>query len=164
MIPKVFINGALTAAAVMMVLSASQIMGWVLTSVQLPQKLTLTLLEISDNRHIIIFVILGILLFLGCFMIDAAITPIMAPLFMPVVKQYGIDPIHFGVIMSMMTVAGGVTPPVGNLLYIASSIGKVGVAKTAVALIPFLMALFAAMIICVLVPPLVTFIPNWFFG
>ncbi|MDR1933269.1 MAG: TRAP transporter large permease [Spirochaetales bacterium] len=164
MIPRVFINGAITTAAIMMVMASSQILGWILTSVQLPQQLTGMLLGISENPKIIIFVILGILLFLGCFMVDAAIIPIMAPLFMPVVKKYGIDPIHFGVVMSMMTVTGGVTPPVGNLLFIACGISGAQVGKTAKAIVPFVAALLISMVICAMIPQLVTFIPNLFFG
>jgi C4-dicarboxylate transporter DctM subunit len=163
-VPRVFINGAMTTAAIMMVMASSQILGWILTSVQLPQQLTSMLLGVSENPRLIIFVILGILLFLGCFMVDAAIIPIMAPLFMPVVKKYGIDPIHFGVVMSMMTVTGGVTPPVGNLLYIACGISGAPVGKAAKASVPFVAALLASMVICTLFPPLVTFIPNLFFG
>jgi C4-dicarboxylate transporter DctM subunit len=163
-IPKVFINGAITTAAIMMVMASSQILGWILTSVQLPQQLTLMLLGVSDNPKVIIFIILGILLFLGCFMVDAAIIPIMAALFIPVVKKYGIDPIHFGVVMSMMTVTGGVTPPVGNLLYIACGISGAPVGKTAKATVPFVAALLTSMIIVAMIPQLVTFIPNLFFG
>ncbi|MDR1625307.1 MAG: TRAP transporter large permease [Spirochaetia bacterium] len=162
-IVKVFINGAMTTAAIMLVMASSQILGWILTSIHLPQQLTQMLLGISHNPKIIIFVILGILLFLGCFMIDAAIIPIMAPLFMPVVKQYGIDPIHFGVVMSMMTVTGCVTPPVGNNLYIACGISGAPVGKTVRDVIPFVGALLASMIIVTMFPKLVTFIPDMVF-
>ena len=85
---------------------------------------------------------------------------IMAPLMMPIIRNFGINPIHFGVVINMVAVAGGVTPPVGNLLYIACGIAKESVMKAAKALIPFLIAILAAMILCALIPGLVTFIPS----
>ena len=112
------------------------------------------------QRRIGILLILLLILFLGCFMVDAAIAPIMVPLLLPIVKAYGINLLQFGIVFNMMTVAGGVTPPVGNLLYISSSIADVPIMKAAKAPIPFLGALIVAMLLCVFIPPLVTFIPG----
>ena len=93
-------------------------------------------------------------------MVDAAIAPIMVPLLMPIVYAYGIDPLVFGIVFNMMTVAGGVTPPVGNLLYISSSIADVPVLQAAKTTMLFLGALIVAMLLCVFIPPIVTFIPS----
>lgn len=93
-------------------------------------------------------------------MVDAAIMPIMTPLLLPIIKAYGINSLQFGVVVNMMAVAGGVTPPVGNLLYIASGIADVSVLKAAKMVLPFLGALIAAMLLCVFFPPLVTWIPS----
>jgi len=160
MILKVLTNGAMTTAAIMIIIASSQILGWVLTRAQIPQMLTAGLLGVTTSPTLVLFIILGILLFVGFFMVDAALIPIMAPLFMPVVRQFGIDPVHFGVVMSMMTVTGGITPPVGNLLFVACGIAKAPVGKAFVATAPFVLALLIAIIICALVPPLVTFIPG----
>jgi C4-dicarboxylate transporter DctM subunit len=105
-------------------------------------------------------IMLVFVLFLGCFMTDAAIVPILAPLLIPVVRQVGIDPIQFGVILCTTAVAGNLTPPVGGLLYVTSAIGNVPVMKTAKAVLPFLAAIIAALVLCAMIPPLVSFLPN----
>ena len=159
-IPTILLNAAKTTSAIMMIMGTSQVLGWILVSAQVPQKLTTAFLQISDNPTIVFLLILLLILFLGCFMVDAAIAPIMVPLLIPIVKAYGINLLQFGIVFNMMTVAGGVTPPVGNLLYISSSIADVPIMKAAKATIPFLGALIVAMLLCVFIPPLVTFVPS----
>ncbi|MCI8416985.1 MAG: TRAP transporter large permease [Lachnospiraceae bacterium] len=159
-IPTILLNAAKTTANIMMIMGTSQVLGWILVSAQLPQKLTIAFTSISNNPTIVFLLILLLILFLGCFMVDAAIMPIMTPLLLPIVKSFGINPIQFGVVVNMMAVAGGVTPPVGNLLYISSGIADVPVLKAAKAVVPFLTALIIAMLLCVFIPPLVTFIPS----
>ena len=159
-IPTILLNAAKTTSAIMMIMGTSQVLGWILVSAQVPQKLTAAFLNLSDNPTVVFLLILLLILFLGCFMVDAAIAPIMVPILLPIVKAYDINLLQFGIVFNMMTVAGGVTPPVGNLLYISSSIADVPVLKAAKATAPFLGALLVAMLLCVFFPQLVTFIPN----
>jgi len=159
-IPTILLNAAKTTSAIMVIMGTSQVLGWILVSAQVPQKLTTAFLQVSDNPTVVFLLILLLILFLGCFMVVAAIAPIMVPLLIPIVKAYGINLLQFGIVFNMMTVAGGVTPPVGNLLYISSSIADVPIMKAAKATIPFLGALIIAMLLCVFIPPLVTFIPG----
>ena len=159
-IPGILLNAAKTTANIMMIMGTSQVLGWILVSAQLPQKLTAFFTTVSSNPTVAFLMMLLLILFLGCFMVDAAIMPIMTPLLLPVVHAMGINQLQFGVVVNMMAVAGGVTPPVGNLLYIAAGIADVSVVKAAKAIIPFLLALLAAMLLCVFFPPLVTFIPG----
>lgn len=161
-IPTILLNAAKTTTAVMMIMGTSQVLGWILVSAQLPQKLTAILNGVTSNPTVIFLLILLIIMFLGCFMVDAAIAPIMVPLLMPIVLAVGIDKLQFAIAFNMMCVAGGVTPPVGNLLYIASSIADVPVMKAAKALLPFFGALMIAILLCVFCPPLVTLIPGLF--
>ena len=159
-IPGILLNAAKTTANIMMIMGTSQVLGWILVSAQLPQKLTAFFTTVSSNPTVAFLMMLLLILFLGCFMVDAAIMPIMTPLLLPVVHAMGINQLQFGVVVNMMAVAGGVTPPVGNLLYIAAGIADVSVVKAAKAIVPFLLALLAAMLLCVFFPPLVTFIPG----
>ncbi|WHH57079.1 TRAP transporter large permease [Petroclostridium sp. X23] len=163
-IPHIFLKAAVTTSTVMFIIGAAMLLGWILTSIQMPQMITATLLGISDNPLMIFFLILILLFVLGCFMIDAAIIPLVTPLFIPVIKQYGIDPIQFGIVMCMMTTTGGVTPPVGNLLYIACSISNASVAKVIKASVPFLVALLISILVCMLFPQITTFLPNLIMG
>ena len=159
-IPGILINAAKTTTVIMMIMGTSQVLGWILVSAQLPQKLTTAFLSLSSSPTITFLLILLLIMFLGCFMVDAAVMPIMAPLLLPIVRAFGINPIHFGVIVNMMAVMGGITPPVGNLLYIASGVADVSVVKAARSMLPFMGALLIAMLLCVFIPPLVTFIPS----
>lgn len=161
-IPNILLNAAKTTTTVMMIMGTSQVLGWILVSAQLPQKLTAILNGISSNPTVIFLLILLLIMFLGCFMVDAAIAPIMVPLLLPIVLASGINRLQFAIVFNMMCVAGGVTPPVGNLLYISSSIAEVPVMKAAKALLPFFGALLVSMLLCVFIEPLVTFIPNMF--
>lgn len=159
-IPSILINGALTSASIMYIIATSQALGWILTIERLPQALVAFLSSLTSNSTAIIFIILGTLLIMGCFLVDTAMITIMTPLFIPIVKQYGIDPIQFGVVMVMMTTVGSITPPVGNLLFVASGIAETPVLRTAKAMVPFAGALLISMALCALIPPLVTFLPN----
>lgn len=159
-IPAVLVNGALTSASIMYIIATSQALGWILTIERLPQALVTFLSSLTSNSTLIIFIILGTLLIMGCFLVDTAMITIMTPLFMPIVQEYGIDPIQFGVVMVMMTTVGGITPPVGNLLFVASGIAETPVLRTAKAMLPFACALLFSMALCTLVPSLVTFLPN----
>jgi C4-dicarboxylate transporter DctM subunit len=157
---QIFLNGAKTSANILLLMGTSAILGWVLTSIQLPQIMTAFLIGISSSPRAIILIIMLFVLFLGCFMTDAAIVPILAPLLIPVVRQVGIDPIQFGVILCTTAVTGNLTPPVGGLLFVTSAIGEVPVMKTAKAVLPFLGAIVVSLVLCSLVPPLVSFLPN----
>jgi C4-dicarboxylate transporter DctM subunit len=141
-------------------MGTSAILGWILTRIQLPQIMTAFLVGISDNPTALTLIMMTFVLFLGCFMTDAAIVPILAPLLLPVIKQVGIDPIMFGIVLCTTAVAGNLTPPVGGLLYVTSAIGNVSVMKTAGAVLPFLLAIVVALVLCTLIPPLVSFLPN----
>jgi C4-dicarboxylate transporter DctM subunit len=163
-LPKILLNTGKTTAKVMFVISSAMLFGWILASIQLTQKLTAWLFSVSDNPTTLFFLILGFLFVLGCFMVDAAIITLCTPLFIPVIKSTGIDPIQFGVVMCMMTTTGGITPPVGNLLFIACGIGDVSFVRALRYLTPFLTALLASIVICTVFPPIVTFIPNLFLG
>ena len=159
-LPGVIYNGALTSAAVMFIIATSQALAWLLTVGRVPQLLVNFMTGLTDDPTVIILIVLLVLLIMGCFLVDAAMITIMTPLFIPIVKAYGIDPIQFGVVMVMMTTTGGITPPVGSLLFVASGTANVPIMKTAKAMIPFAAALIFAMVLCACVPQIVTFLPN----
>ncbi len=163
-LPRILLNTGKTTAKIMFVISSAMLFGWILASIQFTQRLTNWLFSISDDPLTIFFLILGFLFVLGCFMVDAAIITLCTPLFIPIIQKTGIDPIQFGVVMCMMTTTGGITPPVGNLLFIACGIGDVSFVRSLRYLMPFVLALLASIIICTLVPSIVTFIPNLILG
>lgn len=159
-LPDVLCDAAQTTAMVMMIMGTSQLFGWLLTLEKIPTMLANAVQGVTSNPIGVFFLLMLLVLFLGCFMTDAAVMLIMTPLMLPLVKSVGIDTVHFGVVINMMAVAGGLTPPVGNLLYIAANIAGIPVLKALRGLIPFLIAVFIVMAVCIFIPPLVTFLPN----
>jgi TRAP-type C4-dicarboxylate transport system permease large subunit len=123
--------------------------------------MTAFLVGISRDGTVLTLIMMAFVLFLGCFMTDAAIVPILAPLLIPVIRYVGIDPIMFGVVLCTTAVAGNLTPPVGGLLYVTSAIGEVPVMTTAKYVLPFLGAIVFTLILCSVFPPLVSALPNF---
>ena len=122
------------------------------------------LLGVSDNGTIIFLLILLFLFFLGFFMDGTAAMIILIPVFLPVIAQYGWNPIQFADCIIMMLLVGAVTPPVGVLLFICCGIAKISIAQAAKAVYPFVFGEIAVIILCVFVPQLITFIPHLLYG
>lgn len=158
----VFLKTAKTSSAILLIIGTSQALGWILTSINVPQKLASAMLGFSTNPLIIFLLVIALVLFLGMFLVDAAILTLVVPLMYPLAMKVGINHLQFAVAFNMTCVLGGVTPPVGALLYIATGIGDVPIFKAIKALIPFFFALLIAILLVILIPQLSTFIPGLF--
>jgi C4-dicarboxylate transporter DctM subunit len=119
---------------------------------QIPAAMASWLIGLSDSKFIILLVINVILLILGCFVDNIAAVIILVPILLPVVKNLGVDPIHFGLVMTVNLAIGFVSPPYGIKLFVASAISGVSIENLSKALIP----LFLAMVVCLM---LFTFVP-----
>jgi C4-dicarboxylate transporter DctM subunit len=161
---KIFLNAAKTSANILFLMGTSATLGWILTSIQLPQQMTTFLVGISTDPATLTLIMVTFVMFLGCFMTDAAIVPILAPLLLPVIRHVGIDPIMFGVVLCTTAVAGNLTPPVGGLLFVTSAIGNVPVMTVAKHVLPFLGAIILALILCIVFPSLVSTLPTMMLG
>ena len=149
-LPDILLNAAETTAIVMLLIATSISMSWVMSFGHIPQSISDTMLALSDNKYVILLIINMILLFIGMFMDITPAVLIFTPIFLPVVTQLGIDPIHFGIIMILNLCIGICTPPVGTLLFVGVSIAETTIEKVIKPLLP----LYIAMIITLL---LVTF-------
>lgn len=149
-LPDILLNAAETTAIVMLLIATSISMSWVMSFGHIPQSISDTMLALSDNKYVILLIINLILLFIGMFMDITPAVLIFTPIFLPVVTQLGIDPIHFGIIMILNLCIGICTPPVGTLLFVGVSIADTTIEKVIKPLLP----LYIAMIITLL---LVTF-------
>lgn len=156
----IFVSAATTSAITMFVLASAQILGWILARERFPQLVVQSLLSVSDNPTVIFLLILAFLFVLGFFMDGSAAVIILVPVFVPIVKEFGYDPIHFAVVVIMMMVTGGVTPPVGVLLFITAGIAKISLVKASKAVVPFVAAMVIIVVICALCPRIVTLIPS----
>lgn len=148
--PDVLMGAIQTTSIVMLLIATSISMSWVMSFGHLPQTISEALLSISDNAIILILIINMILLFVGMFMDITPAVLIFTPIFLPVVLELGIDPVHFGIIMIMNLCIGICTPPVGTLLFVGVSVAGTTIEKVIKPLLP----LFIAMLITLL---LVTF-------
>ena len=160
---RIFLSAALTTASTMFVLASAQALGWILARAQFPQMVVKALLGVSDNGTVIFLLILLFLFVLGFFMDGTAAMIILIPVFLPVIAQYGWDPIQFADCIIMMLLVGAVTPP-GVLLFICCGIAKISIAQAAKAVWPFVFGEIAVILLCVFIPQLITFLPDMIYG
>ncbi len=152
-LPDILLNAVGTTAIVMLLIATSVSMSWVMSFEGIPQAISDSLLGLSDNPIVILLTINLILLLVGMFMDITPAVLIFTPIFLPIVTELGMDPIHFGIMMILNLCIGICTPPVGTLLFVGVSIAGTTIPKVIKPLLP----LFAAMIIALL---LVTFWPS----
>lgn len=161
-IPKILWNGTRTIGSVMIILATSSVFGYILTLEKIPQLVVHALLSISGNKYILLIIINVFLLLVGTFMDPTPAAIILGPIIMPVLKQFGMDPIQIGVMMCMNLIMGQITPPVGSCLYLASGISNLSVARIGKALLPFYAIAFAVILLVSFVPAFVMTLPNLF--
>ena len=159
-IRPMLIHTATLTAAVMMIISCAKILSYVLTAYQLPVLLGELFLSISDNPVIFLLLVNVLLLVVGTFMDGGASVIILAPILAPIAVAFGIDPVHFGVIMVLNLIIGCGTPPLGLCLFIACGIGKVPVEKGSIAILPFILAEIAVLLLVTYVPWIVLTLPQ----
>ena len=163
-LPKILWDTVHQTAQVMFIVAAAGLFGWVLIFLRVPDDLIAWLTSMSNSPLIVLIIINAILLLLGCFMEGIAIMLLTIPIFLPIIVKLGIDPVHFGVMMTLSLMLGLLTPPVGMVLYAVSSVAKVPMMALARELLPFLVGLFAVLMLITLVPATVTWLPRLIMG
>jgi tripartite ATP-independent transporter DctM subunit len=157
---RLFLDSALTAGTVAIIVAAASSIGWIVTIEQAPQKL-IELVNAANLSAPQLYLIINIvLLILGCFMDGMAIMIMAIPLIMPVVLQAGIDPVHFGIVFSINIMIGTITPPVGMIMYVVCGIGRISIADFAREVWPFIIALVIALALVTFIPGLAMWLPN----
>ncbi|WP_436371909.1 TRAP transporter large permease [Cytobacillus sp. BC1816] len=150
-----------TSAMIMLVISASKVFSWYLTYEQIPSAVAGTLIEYASNLIVFLILVNIILLIVGMFMDSSAAVLILVPLFLPVVLEMGIDPIHFGVIMIINLAIGMLTPPFGLNLFVASGVSKMSLAGVTRGTMPFIFVLIAALMVITYVPQLSLYLADF---
>ncbi len=163
-LPRILWETLETSVRVLFIISAAGIFGWLLIHQRVPETVIKALMSLSKNPWVILLVINIILLILGCFMEGICIMLLTIPVFMPMITQLGIDPVHFGVMMTLNLMVGLLTPPVGMVLYTISSIGKIPVWELAHELRWHMVALAVVLFLVTYVPGFVTWVPNLLMG
>ncbi len=149
---------------VLFIIAAAGLFGWLLIQQRVPEAVINFLLSLSHNPYIILLIINGILLVLGCFMEAISVMLLTIPIFMPMLDKVGIDPVHFGVVMTFNLMVALLTPPVGMVLYAVSCVGEVPLWDLADELKWHIVALVICLLLITFIPGLVTWIPNLIMG
>lgn len=152
-------EGALMCGTLIIIMGAATLFGKILTYEEAPMRLANAVLEFSDNKYVVLLLIIAALYVLGMFMETLVTIILVAPVLLPMILQLGIDPIHFGIIMIMCNEVGLLTPPLGVNLFVASKIGKVSVEKLAVSALPYIGVMTVVILIVMLIPDIATFLP-----
>lgn len=151
------LDSAKMSGMAVFLIGVSNILGWVMSFLQIPQAVSAALLGLTNNPVIILFIMNVILLISGTFMDVTPAILIFTPLFLPVVKTFGMHPVHFGLILVYNLCIGNITPPVGNTLFVAIKVGRTALAKT----IPYMLWYYAAILVGLM---LVTYVPFFSLG
>ena len=139
---QIVVDSAKMSGMIVFLIGVSNIMGWVMAFTQIPQAISAALLGLTDNRVILLLIMNGILLISGTFMDVTPAILIFTPLFLPVVKTFGMHPVQFGLILVYNLCIGNITPPVGNTLFVAIKVGKTTLAKV----MPYMLLYYGAIL------------------
>ncbi len=161
-LPDILLSSASTTAIVMLLVGTSMAMSWVMAYENIPQNVANALLALSSNKIVILIIINVILLFIGTFMDMTPAVLIFTPIFLPVVVQLGVNPIHFGIMMVMNLSVGLCTPPVGSVLFVGCSVANLPITKVIKPLVPMFLAMIVALLLVTYIEDLSLFIPRLF--
>ena len=154
---KIVVDSAKMSGMVIFIIGVSNILGWVMAFTQIPQAISAALLGITDNQIIILLIMNVILLISGTFMDVTPAILIFTPLFLPVVKTFGMHPVQFGLILVYNLCIGNITPPVGNTLFVGIKVGKTTLGKV----MPYMLIYYALILLGLM---MVTYIPAVVMG
>jgi tripartite ATP-independent transporter DctM subunit len=148
-----------TTGLILFVIGSAASFGWLLAYLQVPAAAVEVLTTVAHNKYSALLVMIIVLLVIGTFMDLAPMIIICTPIFLPVAKAFGIDPVHFGIILILKGGIGLITPPVGSVLFVGTAIGNISVTETLRSIWPFYIAAFTVLLIVAYVPQLSLWLP-----
>ena len=160
---RALIDGALQTGAVMLLVSASAVLGLFLTQSQAPQQFAAWAVSATENQYAILAMLNGLLLLLGVFLHGAAAIVLVVPIVLPLALAAGIDPVHFGLMVTLNLAIGQQTPPVASVLATSCSIAKVDMARATRANLPFVAVLLGLLVLVTYVPGFSLFLVEYFY-
>ncbi len=149
-----------TTASVLFIVTAASIFAWLLTTTQAAQALADWILSMTDNKWVFLLLANLLILFVGCFIDTIAAITILVPILLPIVLKLGIDPLQFGLIMTLNLMIGLLHPPLGMVLFVLARISKLSVARTTMAILPWLVPLMLALVAITYIPSLTLWLPQ----
>lgn len=159
---RVLVSTAQTTAAILLIVGGASLFGWVLAREQAPQALASAILSLTDNTVLFLLLVNVVLLLIGMILEPTAALLIMVPVLLPTIELFGIDPLHFGIIMILNLMIGLLTPPVGLVLYVLTSVTDASFQSVVRGTTPFLIPLIVALLLVTYIPSLSLYLPRLF--
>jgi len=154
----------LMSAVIMIIIGFSIAMGWLLAIDQIPLKLGEMIFAMTDRKNVFLAIMLVFVILVGCVVEGVPAKLMLVPMLLPIVDAYGIDRVHFGLVIQLGLLMGIATPPMGIGLYIMVEVGKVPFEKVAVSVLPFFIPLTIVLLLITFVPDVVTWFPDLVLG
>jgi len=160
---KACVDGAVQTAVVMLLVAASALLGIYLTEAQVPQRLARAILELTDNQYAVLAILNVFFLIIGLFLHSAAAIILVVPVVMPLINTVGIDPVHFGLIVTLNLAIGQQTPPVASVLIAACSVAKADIWEVSKVNVYFVAVLLLVLVLVTYVPPVPMALVDYFY-
>ena len=162
-LPKIFVDSAVSAAAILVLVGFANVFGWILVSERIPQAIASAVLSFTDNKFLVILIINILLLFVGMFMETIAALIILFVPLLTLAEAVGIDPLHFATFAVLNLMIGLTTPPVGVCLFVCANIARLPLMPVVRAILPFLLANITVLLLVSYIPALATWLPSVLF-
>jgi len=159
-LPAILLQCGIMTSVVFLLIGTSMAMSWVLASENVPQGISAALVSWTDNKAILLLMMNAILLVVGMFMDMTPAILIFTPIFLPIAERLGVHPLHLGIIMIMNLCIGLCTPPVGTCLFLGCGIAETTVTKVIRPILPFFLAMIAALLLCTFIPEISLWLPE----
>ncbi|OZN24271.1 hypothetical protein CFY87_10100 [Actinobacillus seminis] len=160
-LPGIILESSVTTSIVLLLIGASSGMSWAMANADIPYMIQDALMYFSESKFVILLFITVILLIIGTFMDMTPAVLIFTPIFLPVVTELGVDPIHFGIMMTFNLCIGICTPPVGSALFVGCSVGNVSIDRVLKPIVPFFIVLIATLLLVTYIPDISLFLPKY---
>jgi len=161
-IPNILYRAGLSTAMVLIIVAVANLVGYIMAVERIPMQVAELFLSITTNKYVMLLLINVLLLIVGCFIDGASALIIFTPVLLPLILKLGVDPVFFGVMMTVNLMIGTITPPVGVCLYVACGIADLRLEQISRAIVPFLLMEIAVLLLITYVPDLVMFLPRLF--
>jgi tripartite ATP-independent transporter DctM subunit len=159
-LPELIHRTMRTVAMVMSLIAFASSVGYIMALMQVPARVTALLLTLSSDKHVILFLINILLLVLGCLLDMAPSILIVTPILLPVVMKFGVDPVHFGMIMLLNLGIGLCHPPVGAILFVGCAVGRVTIEQVVREIWPFYAVMFFVLMLVTYIPTISLWLPR----
>jgi TRAP-type C4-dicarboxylate transport system permease large subunit len=160
MFVKVSLDTVETTATVMFIVAAASIFGWMLTATGVTAAIAEWVLAVTKEPWLFLLMANLLMLFVGCFLEPTAAITILVPILLPIARQLGVDPVHFGLVMVLNLMIGLLHPPMGMVLFVLARVAKLSVERTTMAILPWLAPLLVSLVVLTYIPAISLWLPR----